>query len=55
MTPTAIEMINGQNLSSRLVMHETKALTVTIGSHNSEIVFNVISLWTNPIIMAHFT
>ncbi len=54
MTPMAIEMINGQNLSSRLVTHETKSLMVTIGSHNNKVVFNVISFLTNPIIMAHF-
>jgi len=32
-------------------MHETKALTVTIGSHNSKVVFNVISSLTNLIII----
>ncbi len=44
-------MIDGQNLSSRPIMHETKALTIIIGSHNNKVVFNVISSLTNPIII----
>jgi hypothetical protein len=50
-TPTAVEMIDGWNLFSRPITHETKALTVTIASHNSKVVFNVISFLTNPIII----
>ncbi len=50
-TPVAVEVIDGWNLSSRPIMHETKALIVTIGSHNSKVVFNVISSPTNPIII----
>jgi hypothetical protein len=50
-TPMAIKMIDGWNLSSRPVTHDTKALTITIGSLNSKVVFNVISSLTNPIII----
>jgi hypothetical protein len=50
-TPMAVEVINGQNLSLGLVTHETKALMVTIGSHSSKIIFNVISYSTNFIII----
>ncbi len=32
-----IKVIDGQNLSSRPVTHETKTLMVTIGSHNSKL------------------
>jgi hypothetical protein len=39
-----IEVIDGWNLSSKSVTHETKALNVTIGSHTNKVVFNVISL-----------
>jgi hypothetical protein len=42
-TLVAVKMIDGQNLSSRPVTYETKALMITIGSHNSKIGFNVIS------------
>jgi hypothetical protein len=51
MTPMVIEVIDGQNLSSKLITHETKALTITIGSHSNKVVFNVISSPTNPIII----
>ncbi len=44
-------MIDGWNLFSRPITHETKALIVTIGSHNNKVVFNVISSTTNPIII----
>jgi large-conductance mechanosensitive channel len=50
-TPVAVEMINGQNLYSGTIMHETKAVTVIIGSHSSKIIFNAISSSTNPIII----
>jgi hypothetical protein len=50
-TLVAVEVINGWNLSLGLVMHETKVLTVTIGSHNNKVVFNVTSSLTNPIII----
>ncbi len=50
-TPMVIKMNDGWNLSSRLVTHETKVLTITIGSLNSKVVFNVISSSTNPIII----
>jgi hypothetical protein len=50
-TLVAIEVINGQNLSSRPITHETKALTIIIGSHSNKVVFNVISSLTNPIII----
>ncbi len=44
-----MEVIDGQNLSSDTVMHETKALDVTIGTHTSKVAFNVISSLINPI------
>jgi len=50
MTPLVVEVIDGHNLSSKLITHETKTLTITIGSH-SKVVFNVISSPTNPIII----
>jgi hypothetical protein len=53
-TLVPIKLTNGQNLSSRLVTHETKALNVTIGSHISNVVFNVISSPKNPIIIGLF-
>jgi hypothetical protein len=42
-TPMPIKVIDGRNLSSKLVAHETKPLNVTISSHTSKVVFNVIS------------
>jgi len=50
-TPMAVKLINGWKLSSRPVMHETKVLMVIIGSHNSKVVFNVISSLINFIII----
>jgi hypothetical protein len=50
-TPMVVEVIDGQNFSSRPRMHETKVLMVTFGSHNTKIVFNVMSSLTNPIII----
>ncbi len=46
-----VEVTDGWNLSSGSITHETKALTVTIGLHNSKVVFNVISSPTNLIII----
>ncbi len=46
-----VEVIDNWSLSSKLMTHETKALEITIGSHISKIVFNVISSLTNPIIV----
>jgi hypothetical protein len=42
-TPVPVEVINGWNLSSGLVTHETKPIDVNIGSHTIKVVFNVIS------------
>ncbi len=46
-----VKMIDDQKKKLGLVMHETKALMVIIGSHNSKVVFNVISSLTNLIII----
>ncbi len=46
-----IEVIDGQNLSLRPVTHETKPLSVTIGSHTIKVVFNVISSPRNHVII----
>jgi hypothetical protein len=50
----AVEVIDGQNLFSSLMMHETKELEITIGSHTSKVVFNVISSLANPSIIGLF-
>jgi len=50
-TPVSIEVIDGQSLSLRLIIHKTKPLDVTIGSHTNKVVFNVISSPRNPIII----
>ncbi len=50
-TLVVVKEINGWTLSSGPIMHETKALTIIIGSQNSKVVFNVISSPTNPIII----
>jgi hypothetical protein len=50
-TLVSIEVIDGQNFSSRLVIHETEPLNVTIGSHLGKVVFNVISSPRNPLII----
>jgi hypothetical protein len=50
-TPIPIEVIDGWNLSLRLVIQETKPLNVTIGSHTSKFVFNVISFPKNNVII----
>jgi hypothetical protein len=36
------------------MMHETKELEITIGSHTSKVVFNVISSPINPTIIGYF-
>jgi hypothetical protein len=53
-TPMAVEVIDGQNLFSSPMMHETKVLKITIGSHTSKVVFDVISSPTDPIIIGLF-
>jgi hypothetical protein len=50
-TPVTVEVIDGQNLSSRLVTHETKALNVAIGFHISKVIFNVIFSIKNLVII----
>ncbi len=46
-----VEVINNQNLSSRPMKHETKALNIIIGTHTSKVAFNVISSPTNLIVI----
>jgi hypothetical protein len=53
-TQVLVEVINGQSFSSRPITHETKPLDVTIGSHISKVVFNVISSPRNFIIIGLF-
>jgi hypothetical protein len=53
-TLVPIEVIDGWNLSSRPVAHETKALDVTIGSHTNKVIFNVISFLRNHVIIRLF-
>jgi hypothetical protein len=36
--PVAVEVINGQSICSGLVMHETKASDINIGTHTSKVV-----------------
>jgi hypothetical protein len=50
-TPVVVKVIDGWNLSLGSITHETKVLTITIGSHNSKVVFDVISPSTNLIII----
>jgi len=50
-TLVVVEVIDGWNLSSRPITHETKALMVIIGSNSNKVVFNVISSPINPIII----
>jgi hypothetical protein len=50
-TLVIIEVINGWSLSLGPIMHETKVLMVIIGSHNSKVIFNVISSPIIPIII----
>jgi hypothetical protein len=53
-TLVPIEVIDGRSLSLGLVTHETKPLNVTIGSHTSKVVFNVISSPRNLVIIGLF-
>jgi len=53
-TLVLIEVIDGRSLSLGLVTHETKPLNVTIGSHTSKVVFNVISSPRNLVIIGLF-
>jgi hypothetical protein len=46
-----VEVIDGQSFSSRPITHETKPLDVTIDSHTSKVVFNVISSQRNHVII----
>jgi hypothetical protein len=46
-----IEVNDGQNLSSKPIIHETKPLDITIGSHTNKVVFNVISSPRNHVII----
>jgi hypothetical protein len=50
-TLVLIEIINGRNLSSRPITHETKPSDVTINSHTNKVVINVISFLKTPIII----
>jgi hypothetical protein len=50
-TLVPVEVVDGQNLSSGPITHETKASNVTIGSHISKVVFNVISSPKNLVII----
>jgi len=53
-TLVPIEVIDGRSLSLGLVTHETKPLNVTIGSHTSKVIFNVISSPRNLVIIGLF-
>jgi hypothetical protein len=44
-TLVLVEVIDGHNVSLEPIVHETKPLDVTIGSHNSKIIFYVISFF----------
>jgi hypothetical protein len=50
-TLITMEVINGQSLSLKHMMHETKALDITIKTHINKVAFNVISSPTNPIVI----
>jgi len=50
-TLVAMEVINGQNLSSGPMTHETKLLNITIRMHTSKVAFNVILSPTNPVVI----
>jgi len=50
-TPIAMEVINGQSLYLGPMMHETKALDITIEMHINKVAFNVISSPINPIVI----
>jgi hypothetical protein len=50
-TLVPVKVIDGQKISSRPITHETKPLDVTIGSHTSKVILNVISSLRNHIII----
>jgi hypothetical protein len=50
-TRVLVKVIDGQKISSRPITHETKPLDVTIGSHTSKVIFNVISSLRNHVII----
>jgi hypothetical protein len=50
-TQVGVEVINDQNFSSKPMTHETNVLEITIRSHFSKVVFNVILSLKNPIII----
>ncbi len=50
-TQVAVKVIDGRNFFSKPIMHELKTLTITIKSHSSKVIFNVISSLTNLIII----
>jgi hypothetical protein len=54
MTLIGIEIINVRNISLGPMTHETKVLDITIRSHFSKVVFDVISSSKNPIIIGLF-
>jgi hypothetical protein len=53
-TLVLVEIIDGRNLSLGPVTHETKPLNVTISSHTSKVIFNVISSPKNLVIIGLF-
>jgi hypothetical protein len=50
-TPIPVEAIDGWSLSLRPIIHETKPLDVTIGSHTNKFVYNIISFLKNHVII----
>jgi hypothetical protein len=50
-TPVSVEIIDGRSFSLGPITHETKPLNVTISSHTSKVVFNVISFPKNLVII----
>ncbi len=46
-----VEVIDDHNFSSRPMTHETKALEITIGSHSSNVMFNVVLSLKNPMMI----
>jgi hypothetical protein len=50
-TLVPIEIIDDQSLSLGPITHEIEALDVTISSHTSKVVFNVISSLKNLVII----
>jgi len=46
-----VEVIDNHSFSSRPMTHETKALEITIGSHSSNVMFNVVLSLKNPMMI----